>query len=94
MQGNFLRRGVVGRVPAFQPGEAARVKIPAGSGILISILDLDVCPLRVVSGGGYDILLTTDSRRPALMIISTGLAPPKGVRPIVIWIVSPCWCKS
>ena len=40
------RRGVVGRVPAFQPA-AARVRLPAGSGILISVLGLGVCPLSV-----------------------------------------------
>ena len=39
------RRGVVDRVSAFQPGAAARVRFPAGSGILISVLGLGVCPL-------------------------------------------------
>ena len=41
------RRGVVGRVPAFQPGAVARVRFPARSGILISVLGLGVCPLSV-----------------------------------------------
>ena len=39
------RRGVVGRVPAFQPGGPGSVL--AGSGILISVLGLGVCPLSV-----------------------------------------------
>ena len=44
---SIRRRGVVGRVPAFQPGAAARVRFPAGSGILISVLELGTCPLSV-----------------------------------------------
>ena len=36
--------GVVGAVPTFQP-RATRVRFSAGSGILISILGLGVCPL-------------------------------------------------
>ena len=43
----FRRRGVVGRVPAFQPGGVVWVLFPAASGILISILELDVCPLSL-----------------------------------------------
>ena len=37
--------GVVGRVPTFQSGGPGR--FPAGSGILISVLGLGVCPSYV-----------------------------------------------
>ena len=57
------RRGVVGRAHALQPG---------GVRILISVLGLGLlfflCAL--LTGGGPDILLTTDSRRPDLVILS------------------------
>ena len=39
------RRGVVGRVPAFQPGGPG--SIPGGVGNLTPILGLSVCPLSV-----------------------------------------------
>ena len=42
---NIHLSGLVGRVPAFQPG--AQVRFPAGSGILISVLGFGVCPLSV-----------------------------------------------
>ena len=42
---NIRRRGVVGRVPAFQPG--APGSIPGGVRNLISVLGLGVCPLSV-----------------------------------------------
>ena len=56
---------------------AAQVRFLAGSGILISILVLGVCPMSllscVVSGGGPDIVLTTHSGRPALVYLSSVL---------------------
>ena len=72
------RRGVDGRVPAFQPGAAARVRFPGrgGSGMLISVLGLGVscvfCPVFVF-GGGPDIVLTTHSGRTALVYLSSVL---------------------
>ena len=66
---------MVGKVPAFQPRGLG--SIPVGLGILISILGLVVCSLSVlscvVSGGGPDILLTTDSGRPASVVLSSVL---------------------
>ena len=59
-------RGVVGRVPAFQPrGPGSEV-----SGILISILCMGVSFASVVSGGDPAILLTTDSERSILLLLS------------------------
>ena len=56
---------------------AARVRFPAGSGILISVLGLGVCVLCVLScivfGGGPDNVLTTHSGRPALVYLSSVL---------------------
>ena len=55
---------------------AARVRLLAGSGILIPILGLGVCPLcsvLAVSGGGPDIVLTTHSGRSALAYLSSVL---------------------
>ena len=47
----------------------------------------------VVSGGGPDILLTADSERPALVLLASVLvhspAPPKGICPRDIFVVSP-----
>ena len=43
---NFHRCIVIGIIPTFQTA-AARVRFPAGSGILISILGLGVCPFSV-----------------------------------------------
>ena len=49
---------MTGSVSAFQSGPEARVFSPAGSDILISILELGVCPLHacvlsyIVSGDG------------------------------------------
>ena len=83
----FVRRcGLVGRVPAFEPG--TRVRFPAGSEILI-YWDW-VCPLcsvLIVSGGGPDIVLTTNSRNPAL---------PQGGREIsaIIVIDDYLWYKE
>ena len=54
------------------PNPTARVRFPAGPGIIISILGLDVwlCVLScVVSGSGPDILLTID--RPYIRESST-----------------------
>ena len=73
---NIRLRGVVGRVPAYQPDATTRVRFPAGSGILISVLGLGVCPLCSVLcclRGGLDIVLTTHSRRPALVYLSSVL---------------------
>ena len=61
------RRGVVGRVLPSNP---------AGSGILISVLGLGVCPLSVfciISGGGPVIVLTTHSEIHALVYLSSVL---------------------
>ena len=64
-------RGVVESLPS---NPAARVRFPAGSESLISILGLGVgffCVLScVVSGGGSDIVLTTHSGSPALLYLS------------------------
>ena len=51
--------------------QAARVKVPAGSGILIfPKTGCVLCFLSYVSsGGGPVILLTTDSRKPALVLL-------------------------
>ena len=43
------RHGVIGSVSAFQSGAAALIRFLAGSGILISILGLSVCPSSVFS---------------------------------------------
>ena len=59
-------RGMIGRV--FASNQTARVRFSAVSGILVSILGLIVCPF---SGGGLHILLTTDSGRPALELLSS-----------------------
>ena len=70
----ICRRGVVGRVPAFQSGGPG--SIPGGSGILTSVLGLGVCPFSVfctvfVSGRGPGIVLATHSGRPALVYLSS-----------------------
>ena len=58
---------------------AAQVRFLVGSGILISILGLGVCPLSVFCPvcvrrvGGPDIVLTTHSGRPALVCLSSVL---------------------
>ena len=57
---------------------AARVRFPAGSGIVIPNLVLGVCPLScvlsyAVSDGGPDIVLTTHSGRPTLVYLSSVL---------------------
>ena len=62
---------MVRRIPVFQPGGSG--SIPDGSGILISVLGLVVCPSCVVSGGGPHIVLTTHSGRPALVYLSSVL---------------------
>ena len=65
-------RGMVGRIPAFQSFVAqGLVRFPAGSGISVSILRLVVVSSVlscVVSDGGPDIVLTTDSGRPVLWV--------------------------
>ena len=58
------------------PVAVAPVPFQAGSGILISVLGLGVCPLSVFCvafGGDPDILLTTHSGRPALVYLSSVL---------------------
>ena len=65
-------------VESLPSNPAARVPFPAGSGILISVLGLGVCPFVfvlscVASGGGPDIVLTTQSGRPALVYLSSVL---------------------
>ena len=55
---------------------ASQVPFPAESGILISILGMDVCPLcfvLCVSGGGPDVLLNKDSGRSAHVYLTTVL---------------------
>ena len=70
------RRGVVGRVSAFQPGCPG--SIPGG------VRNFNFCPgigcvsfvcvlSCVVFGGGPDIVLTTHSGRPALVYLSSVL---------------------
>ena len=80
---------------------AARVRFPAGSGILISVLGLGVCPLSVLScvvfGGGPDIVLSTHSGRPDLVYLSSVLVqrlllPLQASDPRAF--VSPWECKS
>ena len=68
------RRGVVGRVPAFQPGGPG--SIPGW--VRNFNLSWDwVCVLCVLScvvfGGGPDLVLTTHSGRPALVYLSSVL---------------------
>ena len=74
------RRGVVGRVPAFQPGGTG--SIPGG------VRNFNFCPgiecvlclcsvLCILSGGGPDIVLTAHSRRPALVYLSSVLVHRK-----------------
>ena len=63
-------------VVALPSNLVARVRFPAGSGILILILGLGVCPLCSVLcclGGGPDIVLTTHSGRPALVYLPSVL---------------------
>ena len=71
------RSGVVGRVPAFQPGGPG--SIPGG------VRNFNFCPeigcvsfvsvlSCVVFGGGPDTVLTTHSGRPALVYLSSVLA--------------------
>ena len=70
------RRGVVGRVPVFQP--AGPGSIPG------SVMNFNFCPeigcvffvsvlYSVVSGGGPEIVLTTHSGRPAFVYLSSVL---------------------
>ena len=70
------RRGVIGSVPAFQPGSPG--SIPGG------VRNFNLCPgigcvsfvcvlSCVVIGGGPDIVLTTHSGRPALVYLSSVL---------------------
>ena len=70
------RRGVVGRVPAFQPGGPG--SIPGG------VRNFNLCPgivcvsfvcvlSCIVFGGGPDIVLTTHSGRPAHVYLSSVL---------------------
>ena len=70
------RRGVVGRVPAFQPGGPC--SIPGGVRNFNFCLGIGsvsfVCVLSCfVFGGGPDIVLTTLSGRPALVYLSSVL---------------------
>ena len=66
---------MVDSVPAFQPDGPG--SIPGGVRILIYTLGLGVCPFSIlscsVSGGGPDIVLTTHSRRPAVVRLSSVL---------------------
>ena len=75
---SICRRGLIGRVPAFQPGGPD--SIPGG------VRNFNFCPgigcvsfacvlSCVVFGGGPDIVLTTYSGRPALMYLSSVCSP-------------------
>ena len=70
------RRGVVGRVPAFQtggpgsiPGEVRNFNFCPGIGSVSFVCVLSC----VIFGGGPDIVLTTHSGRSALVYLSTVL---------------------
>ena len=70
---SIRRRGVVGRVPAFQPGGPG--SIPGG------VRNFNFCPgigcvsfVCVVFDRGPAIVLTTHSGRPALVYLSSVLA--------------------
>ena len=74
--GIIVSVAMVWSVESLPSNLAARVRFPAGSGILISVLGLGVCPLcsvLVVFGGGPDIVLTTYSGRLALVYLSSVL---------------------
>ena len=58
-------------IHTFQPGGPGG--IPAWSKILISILGLGVSFVCVISGGEFDILLTIDSGRTALVLLASVL---------------------
>ena len=79
------RRGMVGRAPPFQRGEPD--SIPGGVTFLLLILGLGVYPSSVrsfvVSGGGPDILLTTKSGRPALVLFASDLV-------LNLWLLYSC----
>ena len=64
-------------VESLPSNPATRFRFPAGSGLLIFVLGLGVCPLCVLScvvfGGGPDIVPTTHSGRPALVYLSSVL---------------------
>ena len=73
---DIRRRGVVSRVPAFQPGGPG--SIPGGVRNFNSYPGIGcvsfVCVLsRAVFGGGPDIVLTTHLGRPALVYLSSVL---------------------
>ena len=76
---SICRRDVIGRILGFQHGGPG--SIPVGSEILISIPGLGVS--SVVSGGGPDILLTTDSGRPGIVylcnVLIQNLCSPTGI---------------
>ena len=89
------RRGVASRVPTLQPGGPG--SIPAGSGILISILGMGVCPLCSVLcflwrwpwysadhrfQGGPTLCI-------CLLFWSKVCSPPTGMWPIRFWVVTP-----
>ena len=77
VQNNCIRRrGVAGRVPAFQPGgpgsipgEVRNFNFCPGIGC-VSFVCVQSC---VVFGGGPEIVLTTNSGRPALVYLCSGL---------------------
>ena len=87
-------------VESLPSNPAARVRFPAGSGILISVLGLGVCPLFVLScvvlDGGPDIVLPNHSGRPALVYLSSFLVQRLllSYRHLTHGLVSPWGCKS
>ena len=87
---------LVGRIPAIEPGGPG--SIPGGVRDFnfypgTGCVSFAFCP--VLSGGGPDILLTTDSGRPALLYISRVLVQSLWITYISytlstdIWILSP-----
>ena len=75
-RGEFV--AVAWSVESLLSNPAARVRFPAGSGILISVLGIgcvsfDCVTSCVIFGGGPDIVLTTHSERPALEYLSSVL---------------------
>ena len=73
---------------------AARVRFPARSGILISVLELGMCPLPVFC----PVLSTAEALAlcwlhsqggPPLCSGPQSVAPPTGIWPMGIWVVSP-----
>ena len=75
---------MTGRVHAFQPGGPGL--IPSGMRDCNLYLNCVLCVLFcVASGGGPDILLTTDSGRSAFVLLSSALVHRFWLSPIDVW---------